>query len=167
MVGFDLGNTLSENGTVTRGVCEVNSDRLLVDIVETTGICNEDGKIVSDIEGQALTKTTPVSMNMWGFLPEFLGELEAKFEAFLETIDGNELKAEFLLPSIVGELIEDGKAEVSVLSSGDQWFGVTYKEDKPVVVESFAKLVEAGVYPKKLFSYFNDIIGIHRSHHCV
>ena len=151
MVGFELGNTLSENGAVTRGVCEVNAENKLVGIVETSGIEKVDGVIKSDIEGQKLTDKTPVSMNMWGFTPEFLNELEGRFATFLDGIQGNELKAEYLLPTIVGDLIEEKKADVTVLTSSDKWFGVTYKEDKPVVVESFAKLVEQGVYPKKLF----------------
>ena len=90
-------------------------------------------------------------MNMWGFLPEFVDVLEDKFITFLGGIAGNELKAEFLLPTIVGELVKDSKAEVNVLTSSDHWFGVTYKEDKQIVVDSIAKLVEEGVYPKKLF----------------
>lgn len=151
MVGFELGNTLSDNGTVTRGVCEVNADNKLVDICETSGIQKVDGVIKSDIEGQKLEDATPVSMNMWGFTPEFLNELEGRFAAFLDQIEGNELKAEYLLPTIVGDLIKEKKAEVTVLTSSDKWFGVTYKEDKQVVVDSFAKLVEQGVYPKKLF----------------
>lgn len=151
MVGFELGNTLSDNGSVTRGVCEVNEANELVDICETSGIEKVDGVIKSDIEGQKLTDKTPVSMNMWGFTPEFINELDARFAAFLDGIKGNELKAEYLLPSIVGDLIQENKAEVTVLTSSDKWFGVTYKEDKQVVVDSFAKLVEEGVYPKKLF----------------
>ncbi len=151
MVGFELGNTLSDNGTVTRGVCEVNAENKLVGICETSGIQKVDGTIKSDIEGQNLTDTTPVSMNMWGFTPEFLNELESRFAAFLDGIKGNELKAEYLLPTIVGDLIGENKADVTVLTSSDKWFGVTYKEDKQVVVDSFAKLVEEGVYPKKLF----------------
>lgn len=151
MVGFELGNTLSENGAVTRGVCKVNEEHKLVDIVETSGIEKKDGVIVSDIENQGLVDTTPVSMNMWGFMPNFLNELDDRFAAFLDGIAGNELKAEFLLPTIVGDLVQEGKAEVTVLTSSDKWFGVTYKEDKQVVVDSIAKLVEEGVYPNKLF----------------
>ena len=151
MVGFQLGNTLSENGSVTRGVCEVNSNHKLVDILETSGIHKEGDKIVSDIEGQKLTDETPVSMNMWGFMPDFLNELEERFVEFLAHIDENDLKAEFLLPMIVGDLIKEDKAEVTVLSSKDKWFGVTYKEDKEYVVNSIADLVKQGVYPEKLF----------------
>ncbi len=151
MVGFQLGNTLSENGSVTRGVCKVNSNHKLVDILETSGIHRKGDTIISDIKGQELTDETPVSMNMWGFMPEFLNELEHRFIEFLSHIEGNELKAEFLLPMIVGELIQENKAEVTVLSSKDKWFGVTYKEDKEYVVKSIAALVEQGVYPDKLF----------------
>ena len=151
MVGFQLGNTLSENGSVTRGVCKVNAEHKLVDILETSGIHREKGKIVSDIEGQELTDETPVSMNMWGFMPDFLNELEDRFVEFLSQIKGNEMKAEFLLPMIVGDLINENKAEVTVLSSKDKWFGVTYKEDKEYVVKSFEDLVKQGVYPEKLF----------------
>lgn len=151
MVGFQLGNTLSENGSVTRGVCQVNAENKLVDICETSGIHREGDQIVSDIKGQNLTDETPVSMNMWGFMPEFLNELEDRFVTFLGQIEGNELKAEFLLPMIVGELVQENKAEVTVLSSKDRWFGVTYKEDKEYVVNSIAELVRQGVYPDKLF----------------
>lgn len=151
MVGFQLGNTLSENGSVTRGVCKVNEEHKLIDILETSGIHREGDKIVSDIEGQELYDETPVSMNMWGFMPDFLDELEGRFVEFLSHIEGNELKAEFLLPMIVGDLIKEDKAEVTVLSSRDKWFGVTYKEDKEYVVQSIAELVKQGIYPEKLF----------------
>ncbi len=151
MVGFELGNTLSENGSVTRGVCQVNDEHKLVDILETSGIHREGETIVSDFEGQNLTDSTPVSMNMWGFMPDFLNELEHRFVDFLSHIEGNEQKAEFLLPMIVGDLIQEKKAEVTVLSSKDKWFGVTYKADKEYVVKSFAELVKKGVYPEKLF----------------
>ncbi len=151
MVGFQLGNTLSENGSVTRGVCKVDSEHKLVDILETSGIHRDGDKIISDIEGQNLTDQTPVSMNMWGFMPDFLNELEDRFVEFLSQIEGNEMKSEFLLPMIVGDLIKENKAEVTVLSSEDKWFGVTYKEDKEYVVKSFAELVKQGVYPAKLF----------------
>lgn len=151
MVGFQLGNTLSENGSVTRGVCKVNDQQKLVDILETSGIHRKGDKIVSDYKGQELYDETPVSMNMWGFMPDFLDELEGRFVEFLSQIEGNELKAEFLLPMIVGDLIKEGKAEVTVLSSKDKWFGVTYKEDKEYVVKSIAELVKQGVYPEQLF----------------
>jgi len=153
MAGFVLGNTLSENGTVTRGVCKVN-EGILVDIVETSGIKREGDKAVAvDKAGNPIEIdiNSPVSMNMWGFTPDFLKELEVGFIDFLKNIQGNELKAEYLLPEVVGKLIKEGKAEVHVLKTTDKWFGVTYKEDKEMVVESFKTLVEKGVYPTKLY----------------
>ena len=95
---------------------------------------------------------TPVSMNMWGFTPDILDELEAGFSEFLDHIAGNEMKAEYLLPTVVGDMLQTGKAEVSVLDVSDKWFGVTYKEDKETVMKSFAELVEKGVYKKKLYA---------------
>lgn len=151
MVGFQLGNTLSDHGTVTRGVCAVNDENKLVKIEETFGIRKEGNKIVADSGVLELEDATPVSMNMWGFSPDFLQELDFRFVRFLDNIKEGDLKAEFLLPTIVDELIKEEKAEVTVLSSKDKWFGVTNREDKPVVVESFKKLVEQGVYPVKLF----------------
>lgn len=151
MVGFQLGNTLSDHGTVTRGVCAVNDENKLVKIEETFGIRKEGNKIVADSGVLELEDATPVSMNMWGFSPDFLQELDFRFVRFLDNIKEGDLKAEFLLPTIVDELIKEEKSEVTVLSSKDKWFGVTNREDKPVVVESFKKLVEQGVYPVKLF----------------
>ena len=154
MAGFILGNTLSENGTVTRGICKVNEDNLLVDIVETSGIKQENNKGVAvnklgepisvDLEGA-------VSMNMWGFTPELFEELKEGFTQFLDGIKGNELKAEYLLPEAVDKLVKGNKAEVHVLKTNDKWFGVTYKEDKEMVVRSFNELVAKGVYPNKLY----------------
>lgn len=149
MAGFRVGNTLSENGTVTRGVCQVENERL-THIVETSDIAKGDGVAITP-NGE-IAFDTPVSMNMWGFTPEILDELDARFAAFLDTIEGNELKAEYLLPTIVGDLVTEGRAEVTVLDVADKWFGVTYKEDKETVVRSFAELVEKGVYNKKLFA---------------
>lgn len=154
MVGFELGNTLSDNGSVTRGVCEVNEAGKLADIIETSGIEKKGEIIVSDLDDTSpikLKMKTPVSMNMWGFTPDFLPELETSFVEFLDGIKGNELKSEYLLPSMVDKLIKEGKAEVTVLTSADKWFGVTYQEDKEVVVASFLGLVKEGVYPNKLF----------------
>jgi len=150
MAGFLLGNTLSENGTVTRGVCSVNSEGKLEKVVETHEIRKEGDKAVST-ESDNLALNSPVSMNMWGFTPDFLDELQSRFVTFLENVKEGDLKAEYLLPTIVDDLIKEGKAEVTVLHTNDKWFGVTYKEDKPVVVESFQKLVDAGEYPSKLF----------------
>lgn len=154
MAGFILGNTLSENGTVTRGVCEVNEHDMLLDIQETADLI----QIENHVEGKNLTSgqevnlsiNSVVSMNMWGFTPELLDELEVGFKEFLSE-HGNELKSEYLLPEVVSNLINDKKAEVKVLTTNDKWFGVTYKEDKERVVESFDKLVGDGIYPSKLF----------------
>lgn len=153
MAGFLLGNTLSENGTVTRGVCSVDENNTLLKVTETHEIRPAGDKAVAFEDGKdlELPLDCPVSMNMWGFTPDFLGELEHRFDEFLNNVKEGDLKAEFLLPTIVDDLIKEGKAEVTVLNTNDKWFGVTYKEDKQVVVESFNKLVEAGVYPKKLF----------------
>ena len=151
MVGFELGNTLSVNGGVTRGVCKVNAQSKLVDVVETTGIQEKNGVIVSDLE-QPLTKDMLVSMNMWGFAPDILPELEKQFADFLSSLSSEDIKSEYLLPNIVDHLLKSDKAEVTVLSSSDQWFGVTYHEDKEYVINSINKLIEDGKYPKKLFS---------------
>lgn len=154
MAGFVLGNTLSENGTVTRGICKVNKADLLVDIIETSGIKALDGNGVAlNKEGEEIEVNLdgPVSMNMWGFTPSLLPELEKGFVEFLSNLSDNELKAEYLLPEAVDKLIKSGKAKVTVLRTEDKWFGVTYKEDKEMVVRSFNELVERGVYPSKLF----------------
>lgn len=153
MVGFVLGNTLSENGSVTRGICSVDEDGLLTDIVETYNIFKtETGAVVrTDEEETEVDVNSLVSMNMWGLQPEFFEILEAGFEKFLEENAENYQKAEYLLPTIVGGLLRTGKADVTVLKSNDQWFGVTYKEDKPYVVDSIRELVDRGIYPEKLY----------------
>ena len=153
MVGFVLGNTLSENGSVTRGICSVDEDGLLTDIVETYNIFKtETGAVVrTDEEETEVDVNSLVSMNMWGLQPEFFEILEAGFEKFLEENAENYQKAEYLLPTIVGGLLRTGKADVTVLKSNDQWFGVTYKEDKPYVVDSIRELVDMGIYPEKLY----------------
>ncbi|BCJ96643.1 nucleotidyltransferase [Anaerocolumna cellulosilytica] len=153
MAGFILGNTLSENGSVTRGVCRVNEKGLLTDIVETKGIEQKGNAAVAvDEKGEEITidLNGAVSMNMWGFTPGLLAELKEGFISFLK-VSGQELKSEYLLPEMVGNLIHAGKATVQVLQSKDKWFGVTYKEDKPVVVDSFKALIKEGLYPEKLF----------------
>jgi len=154
MVGFILENTLSENGQVTRGVCRVDENHKLTHIEETFGI-EKKGDMATAKNGAGvpveLPLNTPVSMNMWGFTPNFLDTLDARFAEFLGTIAGNEAKAEFLLPEVVGSLLNEGKAEVSVLTSRDKWFGVTFKEDKDMVVRSFRELYEKGMYPERLF----------------
>lgn len=153
MVGFVLGNTLSDNGSVTRGLCMVDEDGLLVDIVETYNIFKTGTGAVIRTEEEEIEVDADslVSMNMWGLKPEFFEILEKGFADFLEKNAENYQNAEYLLPTIVGELLRDGKADVTVLHSNDQWFGVTYKEDKPYVVAAVRGLVDKGVYPEKLF----------------
>ncbi|MFV0343680.1 MAG: NDP-sugar synthase [Anaerocolumna sp.] len=153
MAGFVLGNTLSDNGTVTRGVCKVDENNHLVDIVETSGI-EEKGDVAVAVnkDGEEITLSLDgaVSMNMWGFTPFLLDTLEKEFKKFLDQ-SGTELKSEYLLPEVVGKLIKSEKASVEVLKTSDKWFGVTYKEDKPIVVASFKELISQGHYPEKLF----------------
>lgn len=149
MAGFRLGNTLSENGTVTRGVCNVSENGILLDIEETMEIAQKG--TVAATPTKTIPFEQPVSMNMWGFTPDLLEELKNRFVTFLDGIEGNEMKAEYLLPTIVDQLIREGKAQVSVLNTEDKWFGVTYKEDKEFVVKSFKELVDRGIYPEKLF----------------
>ncbi len=154
MAGFILGNTLSENGTVTRGVCKSNEEGYLVDIIETKGVEQVGGKAQGLNEAGetiALNINGPVSMNMWGFTPEILEELRLGFVTFLNEIPEGDLKSEYLLPEVVGNLVKEGKAEVRILETKDKWFGVTYKEDKQSVIDSIRKLIDLGVYPKRLF----------------
>ena len=153
MAGFVLGNTLSENGTVTRGVCKVDENGFLVDIVETREIGRKgDIAVASDGKGGEIkiNLNSPVSMNMWGFTTGLFDELKTGFVTFLKE-HGSELKSEYLLPEEVGRLVKEGKAAVHVLSSNDKWFGVTYKEDKQMVVDSFRNLISQGVYPENLY----------------
>ena len=153
MAGFILKNTLSDNGTVTRGICAVDENDYLTDVMETYEIKKtEDG---AESQGNKINVNSHVSMNMWGLTPEFVGLLEEGFVEFFENIKGDEakeLKGEYLLPIYIDELLKKGKVSVKLLETQDKWFGVTYKEDKPVVVESFAKLIADGVYRKDLFS---------------
>lgn len=153
MVGFVLKNTLSDNGGVTRGVCKVDENRMLSEIVETSNIIKtaegaavqtEDGAVPIDVESE-------VSMNMWGLSPAFFDVLEKGFDVFLENLDPENLKGEYLLPIIIGDLLKEGRMKVEVRKSHDEWFGVTYKEDKPDVVAAIQKLIKDGVYPEKLF----------------
>lgn len=152
MPGFVLGNTLSENGTVKRGICKVE-DEMLVDIEETCGIEKKDGKVICE-KGDGIAEIDPgayASMNMWGLYPDFIDELERRFVSFLENLKPEEeTKKEFLLPIIIQEMLQEDKIAVRVLESQDKWFGVTYKEDKPTVVKEIAQLHEQGLYPNKL-----------------
>lgn len=154
MGGFILANTLSENGGVTRGVCEVGEDGVLKAVRETYNIVKTaEGLTASDKEGNPVTvrEEQHVSMNMWGLTPAFIKELERGFPEFLKGLEEGDLKSEYLLPSIIDQMIKDGRARVSVLETRDHWFGVTYKEDKEGVAESIKALVSQGVYPEKLF----------------
>lgn len=155
MAGFILGNTLSDNGAVTRGVCHINASGQLTGITETHNIVKtKDGAAVEqdDHTLRPLPMDNLVSMNMWGLTPEFMKTLENGFEEFLESIRPGDLKAEYLLPSVVDQLIQANEAEVTVLKSHDTWFGVTYQEDKYSVKEAFDNLVKEGVYKTPLFS---------------
>lgn len=153
MVGFILKNTLSDNGAVTRGICRMDSAGNLTAVDETSGIvktaggaaCERDGELVAvDVESR-------VSMNMWGLEPDFFDELESGFKDFLSNLtEGG--KQEYLLPTIVDKLVKEKRANVRVLESKDKWVGVTYKEDKPVVVASIKELIASGMYPDKLYS---------------
>ncbi len=150
MAGFVLKNTLSDNGAVTRGICRMNAEGFLTGVDETSGIeKTADGAAVA---GKPVDADSLVSMNMWGLTPGFVAMLEQGFVEFFAGIAGKELKAEYLLPIFIDELLKAGKVSVKVLPTHDRWFGVTYQEDKAVVIESFAKLIEAGVYRKDLFS---------------
>ena len=154
MAGFVLKNTLSDNGGVTRGVCKADADNKLVDVTETFDIELKDGVLSAVDENKQkrdIDLNDIVSMNMWGLTPKFLDILEEGFPKFLKSMT-NELKSEYLLPSVIDEAIKSGKASVEVLKSHDKWFGVTYKEDKELVVNSIRALVDKGVYPEKIFS---------------
>ena len=153
MVGFRVGNTVSESGTVSRGVCNVVNG-FLDTVVERTAIgYDEKGRIVFPDENgevQELAPNTPVSMNMWGFTPDYFNYSETSFIDFLKR-DIDKPKAEFFIPSVVNEMITNGKATVKVLDTTSKWFGVTYSEDRPTVVAKFAELHAKGEYPEKMF----------------
>ena len=150
MVGYRIKNTVTEQGTVSRGVCQSDGDGMLLEIVERTKIGTRDGKIyyTEDGEDYNLDPETLVSMNLWGFTPAYLEECRKRFPKFLEeNLPKNPEKCEFFLPTVVSELISEGKCDVKVLDNSDKWYGVTYKEDKDTVVEAFRALKAAGVYP--------------------
>ncbi len=154
MGGFILTNTLSDNGGVTRGVCEVGEDGVLKRVTETYNIVKTpDGLSASDKEGNPVTVRADqhVSMNMWGLTPAFIRELERGFPDFLQNLKEGDIKSEYLLPTIIDQMIKDGRVRVTVLETQDHWFGVTYKEDKAGVAESIRALISQGVYPEKLF----------------
>ena len=153
IASFILENTLSENGSVSRGICTIGEDGCLKKVVENTAISRKaDGKIISDIDGKEveLTGFEPISMNAWGFSNAIVPELTSLFEEFLAS-RGSEMKSEFYLPGAVDRLINDGKADITALNSSDSWFGVTYQEDKPVVQKAIRELIAGGKYPESLF----------------
>lgn len=149
MVAFQLDKTLSDYGAVSRGLCEVDNDKLIT-VIETHNLKKINDHISSDREIDLYAKE-PVSMNMWGFTPALFGHLDTMFNEFLNQNSQN-LKSEFLIPTVVNDLIQENKEEVHVLKTDSQWFGVTYKEDKKHVKFQISKLVDSGLYPKKLFS---------------
>ncbi len=154
MGGFLLGNTLSENGGVTRGVCSVSGDSYLETVVETYDIQKTADSITAKDEAGAPVRVPDgchVSMNMWGLPAAFLNELEAGFPEFLASLKEGDIKSEYLLPSVINRLVSGGRARVKVIETPDKWFGVTYREDKQAVVDSLRALIAAGVYPERLF----------------
>ena len=156
MVGYQLGNTLTDNGSVARGICVTDDDGYLVELAERTKIVKtEKAAAFTEDDGETWTEValdTPVSMNMKPFSPSIIGELQAAVDRFFaEEVEKNPLKSECFLPIEVDKLLKAGKATVEVLHSADKWFGVTYKEDKPFVMESIRNLKDAGVYPDVLW----------------
>ena len=155
MVGFRVGNTLSENGTVARGICSKDADENLTTVVERTEIMRVDGKVsYKDEQGVwvAVGDNTPVSMNMWGFTPDYFVHSEEYFKGFLaDPANMANPKAEFFIPLMVNKLINEGTATVKVLDTTSKWFGVTYAADRQSVVDKIQSLVDEGVYPNKLW----------------
>lgn len=154
MGGFVLSNTLSDNGTVTRGVCQVDGDGFLTNVTETYNIqMKEDGLHATNESGAPVTisPSQPVSMNMWGLPASFIQELEKGFPVFLDSLKEGDIKSEYLLPKIIDNLVQNKKARVTVLDTPDKWFGVTYREDKQAVTDAIRGLIESGVYEEKLF----------------
>lgn len=156
MVGYRLGNTLSEGGSVARGVCEVNQEGFLTGVVERTAIQrNQEGIIAfTDEQGQEvyLKEDTPVSMNMWGFTPDYFQHSTEAFKQFLTT-NLHTNKSEFYIPSVINNLIQNGTSSCRVLDTTSKWFGVTYNTDKPLVIDKFKELHETGEYPTPLLNF--------------
>ncbi len=151
MAGFVLKNTLSDNGGVTRGICKMDEYNNLTEIVETSNIVkNAEG---AEADGVKLDTESLVSMNMWGLAPEFLKTLESGFQYFFEkVVPENLIKAEFLIPTFIGELLAEGRISVKVLRTNDTWHGMTYKEDVAAVKDSFREMLEKGIYREELFA---------------
>lgn len=151
MVGYRIKNTVTEQGTVSRGICEADENGMLKSIVERTKIGIREGNIyyTEDDVDYALNPEALVSMNLWGFTTSYLEECKKRFPKFLEeNLPKNPEKCEFFLPSVVSDLVEEGKADVRVLDNTDKWYGVTYKEDKETVVNAFRELKKSGIYPE-------------------
>lgn len=153
MVGFRIENTLSENGGVSRGLCEVDENENLTGVTECHGIQRKDGKLIqvlADGSEASFPEGANVSMNMWGFTPDYFDYSEKAFVKFL-TEHGMELKSEFYIPTVVNDLIQNGTIELKVKETPSKWFGVTFAADRPATVAQFKKLVDEGLYPEKLF----------------
>jgi hypothetical protein len=155
MIGYRIGNTLSESGSVARGICEKNAEEYLTSVVERTYIIRDtDGKIKYKNEKDELEivgENVPVSMNMWGFTPEYFEYSNEQFVDFLKNNQDNP-KAEFFIPLVVNNLVTTAKVRVKVLDTPSKWFGVTYAEDRPAVVAKIRELIDKGEYPEKLFN---------------
>ena len=156
MVGYELGKTVTDNGSVARGICQTDASGYLTQVVERTRIEKYEGGIhFTEDNGATWTHVaanTPVSMNMWGFTPSFLKEIEARFPEFLSVdVPKNPLKSEYFLPRTVSELLDENKATVKVLHSADKWYGVTYAADKPLVVAALQEMAQKGMYPYSLW----------------
>ena len=155
MIGYQLENTLTENGHVARGVCNTSKDGYLTSITERTKIMWRDGLIQfteNDKDWEVVPKGTTVSMNFWGFSPSMMKEMEERFPAFLDkTLLENPLKAEFFLPLAVDQLLKEKKATIKILKSSDRWYGVTYKEDKESVIAALQSMKDKGLYPEKIW----------------
>lgn len=152
MVGYAIQNVLSEHGTVSRGVCSMNASNQLIGMVERTAIAKENGKIIANGDGESIeiAEGTPVSMNFWGFHPAVFTQIEKMWDEFLPANKEN-IKSEFFIPLVANNLIESGKGVVEVLEGGKTWFGVTYTEDKPIVIDSLKKMHDSGEYPANLW----------------
>lgn len=154
MVGYPCINTLTDNGTVTRGLCQEDENKCLASIVEIQKIAKKDGHAVYEDNGEwkEISDTSLVSMNFWGFTPAIFKDMEEIFAKFLqEHLEENPLKCEHVIPTAVGTLVAENKCSVKMLSSKDAWFGVTYKEDKPNVMQKIQEMKDAGIYPDQLW----------------
>ena len=163
MAGFVLKNTLSENGAVTRGICQVNGDGFLTDIAETSGIEKVTdpltGKVGAAVNGAPVDPDAYVSMNMWGLTPDFMDLLAFGFRRFFELhVPQNPEKGEFLIPIYIGRLLREGKISVKMLSTHDRWFGVTYQEDRNLVIQSIRDLIGAGIYAEDLYTDLGETV---------